>query len=177
MGKIAISKSPYRLALYRQVLAASAAVPGAFPPVYIRQGNAQPTLHVDGGVRNAMLFRSYMIDVKGTNQRVWAIVNSHITYKSGDMATGANVESVVSRSISEMLRSILLRSVQRIYTMTRVANAEFRLAYIPDDVVETDPMMFKPDEMKRLFEAGYAFGRKGKWASEPPRLEKLERVP
>ena len=175
MGKIAASKSPYRLALYRQVLAASASIPGAFPPVYINMG--KPQLHVDGGVKVAMIFRSYMVDPKGTNQHVWAIVNGHISYRGPKDALGANAPSVVGRSISEMLKTITYRTVTRAYTMTRNAGAQFRLSYVPEDVSETDPLHFDPADMKRLFDYGVGVGKTGRWSSEPPRIERLERMP
>lgn len=177
MGKIAASSSPWRLQLYRQVLVASAAIPGVFPPVYIAKDDARPTLYVDGGVKGALLFRGYMIDPKGANQRVWAIVNGHISYRGEPTNLGANVQSIAGRSISEMLRTITYRTTQRVYTMARNARAQFKLAYIPDDVEETDPIRFDPDEMRKLFEAGMNIGRAGKWASEPPRLERLEHMP
>ncbi len=177
MGKIASSKSPGRMELYRKILAASASIPGAFPPVYIAQGEPTPTLHVDGGVKVAVLFRSYMVDPKGTNQHVWTVVNGHINYRGDREKVGANAPSVVGRTISEMLRMITLRSVQRVYTMTRNASAQFRLAYVPETVQETDPLKFDPIDMGKLFDAGFSIGKSGNWSSEPPRMERLERMP
>ena len=52
MGAIAASASPERLALFWQVLLASASIPGAFPPVLIDatvDGRRISEMHVDGG--------------------------------------------------------------------------------------------------------------------------------
>ena len=52
MGAIAASGAPNALALFRQVMAASASVPGLFPPRLIdvtADGRAFQELHVDGG--------------------------------------------------------------------------------------------------------------------------------
>ncbi len=176
MGRIASSASPDRAILYRQVLAASSALPGLFAPVYIRQSEALPTMHVDGGVKAAILFRSYMVDPTGQNENVWAIVNGHVSFKGNEAPGGANAGSIVGRSVSELLRTITQRSVQRTYTMTRNAGAKFNLAYLPDDVEETDPLLFVPLDMKRLFDKGVSLGSSGGWSPVPPRLEPLERM-
>src|SRR3546814_7467197 len=52
MTAIAASASPDALPLFRKILMASAAVPGAFPPVMIDvqvDGEAYQEMHVDGG--------------------------------------------------------------------------------------------------------------------------------
>src|SRR3546814_11699746 len=52
MTAIAASTSPDALPLFRKILMASAAVPGAFPPVMIDvevDGEAYQEMHVDGG--------------------------------------------------------------------------------------------------------------------------------
>lgn len=53
MGEIAASNSPQRQDLFRSLLAASAAIPGIFPPVFIEVSSgdqAYVEMHVDGGV-------------------------------------------------------------------------------------------------------------------------------
>ncbi|WP_068085241.1 patatin-like phospholipase family protein [Novosphingobium rosa] len=52
MGAIAASGAPDRLSLFRQVLLASASIPGVFPPVLIHSeahGHRFAEMHVDGG--------------------------------------------------------------------------------------------------------------------------------
>ncbi|MBB6226001.1 putative acylesterase/phospholipase RssA [Polymorphobacter multimanifer] len=176
MGRIAISSSPQRAALYRKVLAASAAIPGAFSPVYIKQGDGPPTMHVDGGLKQAMLFRSYMIDPKGSNENVWAVVNGHVSYTGNRTLSGTNSGSILGRSVSEMLRTITYREVERIYTMSRNAGVKFNVAYLRDDAVEPNPIIFDPVSMQSLFDEGKALGKTGRWQPLPPRLEALERM-
>jgi predicted acylesterase/phospholipase RssA len=177
MGRIAASNSPNRVQLYRKVLAASAAIPGVFSPVYISQSSGPPTMHVDGSVKRAMLFRSYMIDPRGTDEHVWAIVNGRVSYGNPAPVKGTNSASIVGRSISEMLRTITYRSIQQIYTMAHNAKADFKIAYLPDDVSEPSPIEFDPVAMQALFAAGRSLGASGKWQAEPPRLERYERMP
>ncbi len=176
MGRIAASPSPDRLRLYRQVLMASAAVPGVFQPVYIRVGD-RTVMNVDGGAKVSLAFRSFMIDPKGTNERIWTIVNGHISYRGAEEKAGANAPSIVGRSIAEMLRTITYRTLVRTYVMARNGGAKFGLAYLPDDVAEPNPIKFDPVDMQRLFDYGLGVGKAGKWATEPPRLERLEKMP
>ena len=176
MGKIASSNSPEKLALFRQILAASSAFPGLFKPVYIKSTDETPALHVDGGLHSAVLFHSFMIPKDSKGQTVWAIVNGKINYVRDDGPVDANVQNLVPRSVSEMLRSITDDSIYRTYVRARNGNANFHLAYMPDTAPNTDPMTFSPQEMTQLFEAGRSFAKSKAWTNEPPRLEALDRI-
>lgn len=176
MGKIASSQSPEKVILFRQILLASAAVPGVFKPIFIRSTEETPSLHVDGGVRASLLFRSFMLPGDGREAQVWTVVSSQIRYERRDGRSGVNLPSLLGRSITEMLSSIGESSVFRTYSRARNGMAKFKLAYIPDDVPEISPIDFNTEGMARLFEAGRALALGNKWASEPPLLERLDRV-
>ncbi len=176
MGKIASSTSPYRATLYHDVLAASAAIPGVFRPAFFSADGKAPAMQVDGGVKNAVLFRSYMIDTaSGEPQHVWAIVNGQIRWETEGEPTGANLQDTLPKTISEMLRTITRRSIYRVYVMAKNGGASYHLAYIPDSVPETNPISFESAGMARLFEAGRQLALKQQWQDEPPRLERLEK--
>lgn len=52
MGQIAASGNPKAIHLFKSIMLASAAIPGAFPPVFFdveAKGNAYQEMHVDGG--------------------------------------------------------------------------------------------------------------------------------
>ena len=69
LGAIASSSSPRRLALYRQVVLASASIPAVFPPVLINvtvDGKPYDELHVDGGVFAQSFFIGNALDLKKT---------------------------------------------------------------------------------------------------------------
>ncbi len=176
MGRIAASADPGRVQLYRQVLLASAAIPGLFSPVYISQSDGPPAMHVDGGIKQALLFKSYMIDPRGGDEHVWTLVNGRVSYIGNTSLSGSNTGSIIGRSITEMLRSLTYRSVERVYTMARNARAQYHLAFLPDAEAEPSPLLFDPATMQRLFAAGRAIGAKGQWQTEPPRLERYERI-
>src|SRR6185436_14318621 len=64
MGAIAARGTPESAALYRQIILASGSIPGAFPPVKIPveiDGHTYEELHVDGGVNDEVIFRSFMV--------------------------------------------------------------------------------------------------------------------
>src|SRR5690606_12595989 len=66
MGAIASSGKPGSLALYRQIILASASPPGFFPPVLIEvtvNGRTYTELHVDGGTTAQVFFRTSMLQI------------------------------------------------------------------------------------------------------------------
>ena len=70
MGAIASSGSPRALEAFRDILVASAAIPGAFPPTMMRvevDGKPYDEMHVDGGA-SAQVFM-YPPRLRATNVR------------------------------------------------------------------------------------------------------------
>ena len=68
LGEIACRGTMDDLVLFRQVLLASAAIPGFFPPVRIPvtvDGQELTERHVDGGVTNALFFRPPYVGHRG----------------------------------------------------------------------------------------------------------------
>ena len=180
MGFIAASGHPRRLEIYQQVLRASAAVPGLFKPVYIRPSGASKgrQMHVDGGVKAPVLLRSFMLGQPAVRRNVYLIINSQLKLLNADKAVEPEVIDISKKSIAELLRGLLYRTVYQAYVTARQAKASFRLISIPDNIAAAkDGLTFEPEVMKRQFEIGRDFGRSGSgWMSEPPRLEDLERI-
>lgn len=181
MGAIAASDRPERIELYRDILLASAAVPGFFKPVMIpAAAGDSKQMHVDGGVKAPVLLRSFMLNGPYKRKNVYVLVNGSLRLRSSNHAgaVNANLTSIAKRSITELLRGLMYKQIYQIYVTVQRSGANFHLAYIPDDVEETkDPLNFQPEEMKQLFEAGRQLARVGRyWQSEPPRLENFERI-
>lgn len=180
MGAIAASNDAGRLELYREILRASAAVPGFFKPVMIRPsepGNVVQ-MHVDGGVKAPVLLRSFMLGGQYPKKNVYILVNGPLKLRTNQSAVPAQVTGIAKKSITELLRGLLYKTIYQSYVTVQRAGATFHLAFTPDDVPETaDPLVFDPTEMTRLFEAGREFSlSRENWRREPPRLENLERV-
>lgn len=180
MGYIAASGHPDRVKIYQKVLLASAAVPGLFQPVYIRPSESTEArqMHVDGGVKSPVLLRAFMLKQPAARRNVYVIVNSHMKLLNADKAVEPEVLDISRKSITELLRGLLQRTVYQAYVTSRQSKASFNLISIPDHAPSAkDGLTFEPAVMKRQFELGRDFGRAGGgWMSEPPRLEDLERI-
>lgn len=182
MGKIASSTHEWRGELYREILRASAAVPGFFQPVMIHPHedgeDEKGQMHVDGGVKAPILLRGFMLQRPARARNVYMLVNGGMRLTSEHASVSSSVMSIAKKSISEMLRGLLYKTVYQAYVVTRQSRATFNLGYVPDDVPETkNPLEFDPAEMRTLFEAGREAARRPNfWKHEPPRLEQTERI-
>src|SRR3954471_4939040 len=86
MGAIAASGAPGALDLFRDVLVASASVPGVYSPVLINvegEGRRFEEMHVDGGVRanllvvpESLLLSSVPKPMSGMHPRVYIVMNN-----------------------------------------------------------------------------------------------------
>ena len=180
MGAIAASGRYNRVRVFQKVLRASAAVPGFFQPVYIkpRRGIEIRQAHVDGGVKAPVLIRSFMFRIPAQQRRLHVIVNGQLSLLNAGEAVKADVGDIARKSITELLRGLLYKTLYQGYATSQNAGADFRMIAIPDRLPPTkDALKFDPARMQMLFEAGRKLGGDGSgWRNEPPRLEKLERI-
>lgn len=180
MGAIAASGHPHRLRVFQKVLRASAAVPGIFKPVYI-----QPTeqtearqMHVDGAVKAPVLIRSFMFRTPAQRRTLHVIINRQLILADDVAAVEPKVLDISRKSISELVRGLLYKTLYQGYVSARNADAGFRLISIPDtQSLPDNSLEFDPKTMRRLFDMGrkMALTSNG-WTNEPPRLEELERI-
>ncbi len=180
MGFIAASDYSKRVDLFQRVLRASTAVPGMFRPVYIQPSQASEAkqMHVDGSIKAPLLLRSFMLKQPALNRQVYVIVNGQFRQATANPAVKPEVLDISRKSIEELLRGLLHKTVYQAYVTARQSKASFALISIPENVrASPNGLAFDPEIMKRLFEIGRSFGRSGGgWNSEPPRLEELERI-
>ena len=165
IGRIADSGHPDAPDLIRQVLRASASIPGAFPPVYLKveaNGVEYDEMHVDGGTSAQMfLYPSSidwkdvmgLLDVKGTPQ-AYVIRNSrvHPSYEE----VSPRVSKIASRTIDSLIRTQGVGDAYRIYALAERDGVDISLTWIPKDSVEdSSDEPFDPKYMSELFEYGY----------------------
>jgi predicted acylesterase/phospholipase RssA len=179
MGEIAASDRPDKRELFRDILLASAAIPGLFEPVFLPKsrddGGLAKAMHVDGGVRSPLLLRSFMLIARGP-RTVHVLVNSTMSLRDQKLVS-PNLLPIAQKSITEMLRGMLYKTAYQAYVTSRNAGANFRFIAIPDDRTPTiEAINFEPEGMKAIFDTGYSMGLGGQWAQEIPRLEAFERV-
>ncbi|HEU0216673.1 MAG TPA: patatin-like phospholipase family protein [Stellaceae bacterium] len=181
IGAIAASGKPEALPLVRKILLASAAIPGAFPPVMIdveAAGQRYQEMNVDGGAV-AQLFL-YPADIglrmdfrareHQRERHAYVIRNGRL---DPDWATtDRRFLTIVGRAIATMIHYSGYNDVFRIYATTKRDGVDFNLAFIGPDFPQTRHEPFDPTYLRALFDYGYARGRQGyRWRKAPPSLE------
>ena len=179
MGAIASAGTPQALALFRQVLAASASVPALFPPRLIEVesgGRSFQEMHVDGAtVRQIYVAPDEVIfggnrGAPGQIKDLYVLVNNKIdpTFKVID----DNTVSVAARALSTVLKREGRNNVLSSYAYTASHGIGYHIAFIDADVPEPsgDPTnQFNTPYMTDLFARGEADGRRpSPWGSRPP---------
>lgn len=180
MGEIAASNHPYALELFRKVIMASAAIPGALPPVEIPvevDGKRYDELHVDGGTTREVFvspvnapFKTYdVLYRKPPIRRIFVIKNGKSTPEQ--QVVQPKTLSIVARSISTLIKNQNLGEIYRIYRMSKDAGADFNFIDIPGTFNVKSQEFFDPVYQTALFEEGRRLGRGGgPWLKQPPDL-------
>jgi predicted acylesterase/phospholipase RssA len=160
MGRIASSGGDGAREAFIAILAASAAAPGFVEPVPLPAGTGEAVeMHGDGGVKQAIPLRRSMLS-NGARDRVWIIVNGHLSENSSTTLNGASALAVGRRGISQLLRSLVWNGAENAIGLASRTGAAVRLQWIPIEAPEAaDQLTFDPIEMRRLFELGRAQGR------------------
>jgi hypothetical protein len=176
MGAIASSNRPDALKLYRDIVLASSAVPGVFPPVYFDveiDGQPYREMHVDGGVTSAVFFKPFMLNVEKGDIRSRAGSNLYVIEAGKIFADPQCVEPRFFKIAGSTVRSMLYTSgrndLYRIYTLSLITGVNFHLAAVPQDF-RMNLESLKPDikEMRRLYDLGVNFGHNGQeWLTNP----------
>jgi predicted patatin/cPLA2 family phospholipase len=179
MGKIATSGNPEALHLFRNVLLASAAIPGVFPPVFIKvqaDGKTYDEMHVDGGTTNQVfllpnqLMVAKVVERKtrfNPRRRVYVIRNGRVGPEHKAVRVGTL--SIASRSVSTMIKYQGIGDLYKLYSFSRRNGIQYRLAYIPANFMDTSTEPFDTVYMTKLFNLGYRLGKQGfRWQKKPP---------
>jgi predicted acylesterase/phospholipase RssA len=166
------------LDLFRDVMLASAAIPGAFPPVAIEVeagGARYEELHVDGGVTH-----SVVLGPAGTTRflpapedfavrrRIYVIQNNALLrpYRPVEPRLGA----IALRSLSTLIRGQSEGDLLRIALQAEASDSELNLAYVPPDFT-SGAAAFDSAYMQALFDAAEQDARDGyDWVDARPAL-------
>jgi predicted acylesterase/phospholipase RssA len=181
IGAIAASGSPSSLNLIRQIILASAAIPGAFPPVEIdvtAGGRRYQELHVDGGVTRQVFlyppgFSPKVIDGAigwKIRRRLFIIRNTKVDPEFSE--TQDQIIPIATRSISTLIKTQGVGDLYQIYVTAKRDGVDYNLAYIPPDFAVPAKSAFDKTYMNALFQRGYELGRAGyPWHKQPPGLD------
>jgi hypothetical protein len=182
MGAIAASGHPEARELFKDVLVASASVPGVFGPTFIEveaNGHRFREMHVDGGATtqvfilpDTVLATRMGVAAPGhAPTHIWVIINNHVTPQFEIVEAG--LLPTVSRSFSTLIKSSAKQTLFN--TAEFVGRERFNLTSIDngfDDWLAAHPDVkpgFNTLYMQALYSYGYAKARSSRlWTHEVP---------
>jgi predicted acylesterase/phospholipase RssA len=177
MTKIAASRDPKALELFRTLMIASAAIPGAFPPslidVYV-DGQHYQEMHVDGGAMTQVFVYPPGMNIQAVRaatskreRKVYIIRNSRVDSQWSQVER--KTMTIAGRAISSLIQTQGIGDLDRIYLITKRDEADFNLAYIPATFNAPHKEDFDTEYMRQLFALGYEMAAKGyQWHKAPP---------
>lgn len=179
IGAIAASGVAGRTQLIQDILVASSAIPGVFPPVKIKvvaNGQTFDEMHVDGGTTNqAFLFPANFSlkaqDIKrnrsGIERTLYVIRNGKVS-QHYEMVK-PRLAAIVSRSLSTLITMQGVGDLYRLYATAKRDGIAFRTIWVPESFTMREQEPFDPVYMRALHKVGFEMGRAGiAWAAQPP---------
>ncbi len=179
LTKIAASPDPKALDLFRTLMIASAAIPGAFPPTMIdvvADGQPYQEMHVDGGATAQVFVYPPSFDLKASarklgiqqrERRVYVIRNSRLDPEWAQVER--STMTIAGRAISSLIHTQGIGDLYRIYLTAQRDGVDFNLAYIPDSFNAPHLEDFDTEFMRKLYAVGYDMAAKGyPWQKTPP---------
>lgn len=185
MGAIALRGGAEAIEMFRLVLAASASVPGLFPPRLIRcevDGELFDELHVDGGVTAPLfilpepMLRWRRVGRRMRSGSVYALINTVID--PAPRTTSVSLPAVLMRSFDTMLRMSYRQALNVATSFCLGNNIALNVAAIretAEGVANGAMLDFTTPSMRVNFEAGRAAAKAdGFWTAPSVRLQPWE---
>lgn len=184
MGAIAASGHPDAPKLFRQVLRASASIPVAFQPVYLKVkagGGEYDEMHVDGGVRAEVMLYEEALNlftarkklrrhIPQRPRKLYIIRNAQVYPKYEKVKP--HIAKIGSRAIGSLTKYQGVGDLYRIYVLAQRDKIDYNLAFIPADFHPPRDSEFDTRYMNQEFEMAYKLARAGyHWHKHPPGFE------
>jgi hypothetical protein len=174
MGMIAAKGGEDAARLFGNILLASTAIPGPFPPVYIEveaNGRRFLEMHVDGGVNGPMYVAPEAYLFPGSEERLpmtelYVILNGKV--RSEFYTPARTTSTVLARSISLALKMGARMDLVLFFNAARRDGVDFNLAHVDSGFTMEARGAFDSNYMTALFERGLEQGRKAAFAKELP---------
>jgi predicted acylesterase/phospholipase RssA len=172
LGSIAMNGGPHTKALLRDILVASASVPGMFPPVIIRvQGDRgdYSEAHVDGTATVPFLVPSALLQTPGeapdrAPSEVYVIVDGRLSEEPTSVQL--RFKTIVSRSISAGLTHMTRTTLELTASTAQLQGASLQYSAIPTAYPNLAPFDFRTSTMRSLYQYGYECAHTGRlWVS------------
>lgn len=177
MGAIASGEGEAALALFIDVLVASASLPGLFPPRMITVESGGKTfdeMHVDGGTISPMFvvpepfLLSPARDWPGSSIEVYALVNT--TLEAESRATSMSAVPILIRSFELMLRASYRNALRSVAAFCEMNNFTLRTASIPPGRSMGSMLRFEQPVMAAMFRCGEQMAQDGALWSTASRI-------
>ncbi|MFD1941941.1 patatin-like phospholipase family protein [Paradevosia shaoguanensis] len=167
IGAIANSNIPNKLELVRQIILASAALPGFFPPVLIEvtiDGKQYDELHVDGGITQQFVMLPGGGQGAKSQGTLYAIYNG--TTQPSPQIVKATGLSVLGRAVPTLLKYRDRGDVRELENTARAYGITYHLAAIPGGFPETPTKSAQIQAwLNDLYALGLQHGSAGSWQS------------
>jgi predicted acylesterase/phospholipase RssA len=166
MGEIAAKGGEAARIMFRDVLVASASMPGVFPPVMLNvedDGQVRQEMHVDGGVAIPFFITPQMassgISHTKTDTTVYVIINGCVDNRA--KSTPLNTVPILWRGFetNQMFQARVLLAFLR--EVADDNGMTLLVASIPGDLPYRGSMRFDREDMRALFEAGERMAQSG----------------
>lgn len=179
MTAIAASKDPGTIPLFRNILLASASIPGAFPPVLIDvnvAGARYQEMHVDGGTMAQVFFYPPSVNLAQLGAAMQRKRTLYVIRNARLDADWASVErstlSIATRAIASLTRTQGVGDLYRIYATTQRDGIDFNLTYIPATFNTPHLEEFDTNYMRQLYAVGRQVSQTAyPWKKYPPGFE------
>jgi len=182
LGAIAMQGGPRARDLFRDVLVASASVPGVFPPVMIEVedgGRPFQEMHVDGGASTpffiapdiAMILEFAPEALRGAN--IYVVVNG----QGATMArsTRNNTIDIVARSFTAVLNHMTRTLLSQTDAFAQRNDMSFVFTVMPQDLAFEGSLAFEEKDMKAIFDYGLRCAlQKQIWVTPQQALDRAE---
>lgn len=176
MGAIAASGNPDALELFRDVIVASASVPGVFPPVMIRatsNGRQFQELHSDGGSTSQILTSPLVVENALFSEEtvpkkinLYVIVNNALIPEFN--VTPNRTVSSLGRAYSTFLKSQAQSELTALYNHARRTGANFNVASIDVQIPYSMLNPLDKNYMQAVYRLGYEQATSGRlWKDTP----------
>jgi len=184
MGAIAAQGGEPARQLFRDVLLASASVPGAFRPVLVHVEDASGTydeMHVDGattvpfvGAPESAFFSS--LELAGLRRgKISVLVNGQLA--SAPRTTQFRTVSVLAKSFAAALRHMTRKELATTAGFAQLHGMDLQFTAVPVDYPEVSSLDFRPATMRSLFNYGAACAQQGRlWTTLDQAISRADKA-
>jgi predicted acylesterase/phospholipase RssA len=183
LGAIAMNGGLLARPLFRDILVASASVPGMFPPVIVRiaeNGLIHEEAHVDGAATVPFFVPPALLQTTenapgGDRAEVFVIVDGSL--REAAHKTRLTARAILSRSIRVGLSHMLVTTLELTAATTQLQGAIFRYSSVPADYPLPDAFNFSATTRRPLFRYAYECAESGRfWMAFPANRETLHNI-